>query len=155
MTTEQYVRTRTIAAPPEQIFAVLADPDQHQNTEPGDWVRSALDAEPITEVGQIFAVEMYLDFAGGRYEMHNKVSAFEQNRTIAWMPGQVESGNWVPGRWWWRYDLAPVEDGTEVTLTYDWSDVPAEAREQFGGMPVFEVGFIDSSLEALDRHITG
>ena len=58
---ERYVVTRTIAATPEQIFAVLADPSRHQNTEPGDWVRDAVDTAPITGTGQVFAMNMYLD----------------------------------------------------------------------------------------------
>ncbi|MDT5402224.1 MAG: hypothetical protein QOK33_5455, partial [Mycobacterium sp.] len=35
---ECYVVTRTIAATPAEIFAVLADPTRHKDTEPGDWV---------------------------------------------------------------------------------------------------------------------
>ncbi|EUA35796.1 hypothetical protein I552_6598 [Mycobacterium xenopi 3993] len=38
---ERYLVTRTIAARPEQIFAVLADPSRHHSTEPTDWVRDA------------------------------------------------------------------------------------------------------------------
>lgn len=155
MTAEQHVRRRTIAASPEQIFAVLTDPAQHRFTEPGDWVRDALDPEPLSEVGQIFGVEMFLEQAGGRYEMHNKVSAFEPGRTIAWVPGQLANGEWGAGGWWWRYDLTPADRGTEVTMTYDWSEVPAAVREQFGGMPVLPPEFLDASLEALDRHVTG
>ena len=34
--TERYVVTRTIAANREEIFAVLADPSRHHDTEPGD-----------------------------------------------------------------------------------------------------------------------
>lgn len=33
-TPERYVVTHSIAATPEEIFAVLADPSRHQNTEP-------------------------------------------------------------------------------------------------------------------------
>ncbi len=37
MTVERFVVTRTITAPPAEVFAVLADPARHQETEPGDW----------------------------------------------------------------------------------------------------------------------
>lgn len=154
MTAEQYVRSRTIAASPEKIFAVLSDPAQHQFTEPADWVRDALDPEPITEVGQIFGIEMYFEQAGGRYEMHNKVSVLEPGRAIAWVPGQIENNQWGAGGWWWRYDLAPTDGGTEVTMTYDWSDVPEQVRADFGGFPVLPVEFIDTSLETLDGYVT-
>jgi hypothetical protein len=59
-TTERYVVTRTIAAAPAEIFAVLADPSRHCNTEPGDWVRDAVDTAPITGTGQMFAMNMFL-----------------------------------------------------------------------------------------------
>ncbi|HEX9175212.1 MAG TPA: ATPase, partial [Mycobacterium sp.] len=41
MTDERYVVTRTIAATPGEIFAILSDPSRHRDTEPGDWVRDA------------------------------------------------------------------------------------------------------------------
>ncbi len=48
MTTEQYVVTRTVPAAPAQVFAVLADPARHHDTEPGDWVRDSKDTTRIT-----------------------------------------------------------------------------------------------------------
>ena len=57
---QRYVVTRTISASPAQVFAVLADPARHCDTEPGDWVRDAIDPEPITGTGQIFAVNVFL-----------------------------------------------------------------------------------------------
>ena len=127
---ERYVVTRTIPASPAEIFAVLADPIRHQETEPGDWVRDAVDTEPITASGQMFAVNMFLEQAGGHYVMHNLVTEFEQDRTIAWIPGQLdESGRHDPGGWWWRYDLTPNGAGTDVTLTYDWSETVQDFRD--------------------------
>lgn len=151
--TDKLVRSRTIPASPEAVFSVLSDPTQHPDTEPTDWVRAALDPAPITEVGQIFGMEMFHVGAGGRYEIHNRVIAFEPGRTIAWQPGQFEGDNWGSGGWRWRYDLTPADDGTEVTLTYDWSQVSPETREQFGGFPVVPAEFLDESLAALDRHV--
>lgn len=149
---ERYVVTRTIPASPGAVFAVLADPARHQHTEPGDWVREAVDPEPITAAGQIFVINMFLEFAGGHYVMHNLVTEFERDRIIAWLPGQLdEAGNHDPGGWWWRYDLAPNGDGTDVTITYDWTDTPASFREQVGGMPPFPDTYIAESLAALER----
>ena len=115
-TEERYVVTRTIAATPGAIFAVLADPTRHKDTEPGDWVRDAIDIDRITGTGQMFAMNMFLEQAGGHYVMHNLVTEFDENRTIAWVPGQLdEAGNHGPGGWWWRYDLKPNGAGTDVT----------------------------------------
>ena len=154
MTEERYVVTRTIAAAPAAVFAVLADPARHKDTEPGDWVRDAVEPEPITAVGQVFAMNMFLDRVGGDYVIHNRVTEFEPDRTIAWAPGQLsESGELRPGGWWWRYQLTPNGDGTDVTLTYDWTGTPQAFRDQVG-MPPFAVSFIEQSLATLDRTVT-
>ena len=68
-TAERYVVTRTLAATPAQIFAVLADPTRHQDTEPGDWVRDSIDTDRITRTGQMFAVNMFLERAGGHWQV--------------------------------------------------------------------------------------
>jgi hypothetical protein len=151
---ERYVITRTIAAAPADIFAVLANPTRHQDTEPGDWVRDAIDTGPVTGRGQMFAVNMFLEQAGGHYVMHNLVTEFDQNRAIAWLPGQIDdAGRHSPGGWWWRYDLAPTDAGTDVTLTYDWSETVQEFRDNVG-VPVFGEDFIEESLATLDRTVT-
>ncbi|MCV7359537.1 SRPBCC family protein [Mycolicibacterium fluoranthenivorans] len=155
MTDERYVVTRTIHATPHTVFALLSDPARHRDTEPGDWVRDAIDPRIITGTGQIFAMNMFFEQAGGPYVVHNLVDAFEPDRTIGWRPGQLDdAGNLAEGGWWWRYDLAPNGDGTDVTLTYDWTGTPQEFRDQVGGMPVFGVEFIDESLAALERSVT-
>ena len=62
------------------------------------------------------------------------------------------SGRHNPGGWWWRYDLAPNGAGTDVTLTYDWSDTEQDFRDNIG-VPVFEIAFIEESLASLERAI--
>lgn len=153
--TERIIVHRNINAAPAAVFAVLTDPTRHQDTEPRDWVRDAVDPRPITEAGQIFVMNMFLTFAGGHYVMHNLVTEFDQDRTIAWVPGQLdESGTHDPGGWWWRYDLTPNGEGTDVTLTYDWTDTPQSFRDQVGGMPPFPREYLDESLAALERSAT-
>jgi Polyketide cyclase / dehydrase and lipid transport len=154
-TDERWVATRTIAATPAEIFAVLSDPKRHQETEPGNWVRDAIDADPITGTGHVFAVNMFLERIGGPYVIHNLVNVFEQDRAIGWAPGQLDdAGNHKPGGWWWRYDLVPNGAGTDVTLTYDWSATPQKFRDEVGNPPPFERPFLDDSLAALERTVT-
>ncbi len=75
---------------------------------------------------------------------------FEPDRAIGWEPGQAgEDGTLEFGGWTWRYDLDPVTaEQTEVTLTYDWSAVPAELREHIQ-FPPFPVAHLDNSLANL------
>ncbi len=153
---ERMSTTRVIAASPDRVFAALADPANHQDIEPTDWVRDAVDAAPLDHVGQMFSVNMYLEQAGGDYVMENKVSDFERDRVIGWLPGQTPAGgDWAAGGWWWRYDLAPSGDGTEVTLTYDWTDTPQSFRDFVGSMPPFPPEYLDQSLAGLDAVVRG
>jgi hypothetical protein len=154
-TTERYVVTRTIAATPAEVFAVLADPTRHCNTEPTDWVRDAVDAAPITGPGRMFAMNMFLEQAGGHYVTYNLVDVFDKDRAIGWVPGRLDdAGNHSPGGWFWRYDLAPNGDCTDVTLTYDWNATPQDFRDQVGGMPVFPEDYLAASLATLERTVT-
>lgn len=155
MTDERYAVTRTVAATPATVFALLADPTRHKETEPGEWVRDAVDSAPLTGVGQVFAMNMFLEQAGGDYVTYNKVTVFEPDQAVGWATGMLsETGEHNPGGWWWRYDLAPNGPDTDVTLTYDWSGMPQEFRDRIGGMPPFPEEFIAESLAALDRAVT-
>ena len=146
---EQLVADRLLEAPPSAVFALLSDPARHQDTEPGEWVRAALDPAPITGTGQVFGMNMSIE-AFGHYVMHNEVTVFEQDRSIAWIPGQYDDeGRLDTGGWTWRYDLEPEGAGTRVRLTYDWSATPQVVRDEIGGMPAFGVDFLEQSLESL------
>jgi hypothetical protein len=154
VTEERFVVTRTIAAGPAEVFAVLANPSRHAGTEPGDWVRDSVEDTPITGAGQMFAMNMFLEQAGGDYVTHNLVHVFEQDRAIGWMTGQLDdAGAHQAGGWFWRYDLAPSDGGTDVTLTYDWTATSAEFRERVGGMPLFPAEYIAQSLVALENSL--
>ncbi|MEJ2886259.1 SRPBCC family protein [Actinomycetospora aeridis] len=150
-TTEAVSATRRIEAPRESVFAVLADPASHAAIDGTGWVREALDAQPITEVGQIFGMGMFhSNHPDGDYRMHNRVEVLEPPRTIAWQPGQYgPDGEIGYGGWSWRYDL--VEDGpgaTQVTLRYDWSAVPPFLREHIA-FPPFGEEHLRRSLDNL------
>lgn len=158
----RYVVTRVVEASPQEVFALLADPARHHETEPTDWVRGSLeeDPAPLTEVGQVFGIEMFHVNTPGRYDVHNRVIAFEQDRTFAWEPEQYgPDGELGTGGWTWRYDLAPAggagdeDSATKVTLTYDWSAVPDQLRKEFG-LPPFPPSFLEESLAAFDRAVT-
>lgn len=144
-----------IAVAPERIFAVLVDPSRHRDTEPGDWVRDAVDRAPITGVGDVFAMNMFLVHVGGEYVMHNLVTEFEQDHLVAWMPGTLDAdGTHNAGGWVWRYELTPVDSGTEVRLTYDWTSTPTATRERMPQWPPFGRGFLHRSLDTLEASLS-
>ncbi|QRY54091.1 SRPBCC family protein [Mycolicibacterium septicum] len=153
MTDDTMSTACTINAPAETVFAVLADPTTHQAIDGTGWVRESLDGKQLTDAGQVFRMAMYHDNYGGmHYEMANRVEVFEPPHAIAWLPGQgADDAHLDFGGWIWRYDLKPLgDDRTEVTLTYDWSAVPAATREQIE-FPPFDRQHLDNSL----KHLAG
>ncbi len=99
-----------IDAPPEVVFAILADPHQHSRIDGSGSVGSVLSApDRITAKGQTFTVRMRL--FGLPYLIRNRVVEFEAGRRIAWR-------HFTANRW--RYELTPTADGgTRVTETFD------------------------------------
>lgn len=121
-----------IAAPAAAVFDVLSDPRTHSAIDGTGWVRGATDPAPLTEIGQIFGMDMYhANHPDGGYRVVNKVQVFEAPHAIGWLTGQDKGdGELEFGGWVWRYALAPLGPSeTEVTLTYDWSAVPQSVRE--------------------------
>lgn len=157
--TETLIVDTIVDAPASTVFAVLADPATHAAIDGTGWVRESLDGEPITRSGQMFRMAMYFAnpaFADGHYEVANKVIAFEPDRAIGWEPGQArEDGTVEHGGWTWRYDLEAVGPGlTRVTLTYDWSAVPATLREHIA-FPPLPVDHLHNSLANLAKLAAG
>jgi Polyketide cyclase / dehydrase and lipid transport len=152
MEREQMTATTTIEADPAAVFAVLADPATHPIIDGTGWVRESLDAAPLTETGQVFRMAMHHENHPDKdYEMANQVEMFDPPRTIAWKPGQrsPETGQLGFGGWVWRYDLAAnAPSQTTVTLTYDWSAVPAPVRENIP-FPPFGRDHLEHSLQHL------
>jgi hypothetical protein len=86
----------------------------------------------------------------GNYQMANRVQAFDPPRAISWEPGQdTGDGSLRFGGWVWAYDLAPAEpSGTRVTLSYDWSAVPAPSAST-SDSPPFPPDHLGNSLARL------
>ena len=154
--TETMIVSTTVEAPAAAVFAVLADPATHAAIDGTGWVRDALDGERLTRTGQMFRMGMYHDnHPDKHYEMANKVIAFEPDRAIGWEPGQAgDDGEVEFGGWTWHYYLEPAgPQQTRVTLTYDWSEVPATLREYIQ-FPPFPVEHLENSLTNLAKLAT-
>jgi hypothetical protein len=151
MTNDTITATITIPAAADAVFGVLADPTAHAAIDGTGWVRESLDGESLTGDGQIFRIAMYHDNHPMKsYEMANKVVVFDRPHAIAWEPGQdAGDGNLSFGGWIWRYDIHDAgSNASDVTLTYDWSAVPAELREHIQ-FPPFPPAHLDNSLKNL------
>ncbi|MEU3355239.1 hypothetical protein [Streptomyces sp. NPDC037389] len=75
MDQENVSATLTVAVPAARVFAVLADPAAHSAIDGTGWIQEAVDRAPLTEVGQVFRMDMYHpNHPNGDYQVANKVS---------------------------------------------------------------------------------
>ena len=126
--------TLVVPSKPGRLFDLLATPYRLPEIDPTGTVVSDDNASPVTAAGQVFRMNM-LSTGGAEpvsYLAEHHVDAFEHNRLIGWRVVPVDGD---PGGWSWRFELNPIEGKkkrTEVTLTYDWSQVSEQNAARFG-----------------------
>jgi len=104
--------SREIAAAPERIFELIADPAAQPRWDGNDNLASAPAGQRVRRTGDVFTMTLT---RGDIRENH--VIEFEESRRIAWTPAEV--GQAPPGHLW-RWELEPAgASRTQVTHTYD------------------------------------
>lgn len=144
---------RPIRADAADIFDVVRDPQGHVTIDASGMLMAAT-GEPATAVGDRFVVHMdreaLNDFPLGEYDVTVVITAFEQDREIAWtIEGAIEP----PIGHVYGYRLEPTDDGTLVTSYYDWSDIHPEWRER-DIFPIISEPALRATLGILDRTLT-
>lgn len=134
--------SRTIAATPAAIFAVLSDPSLHAVIDGSGTVQGAHSNERQLRLGSKFSMGMRM---GVPYRISNEVVEFEQDHLIAWRH---------LGGHRWRYELRPVDGGTEVTETFDWSTSRAPKGIELAGYPRRHVPNMERTLERLEAFLS-
>lgn len=136
--------SRVIAADPQRLFDIVADPAQHPVIDGSGSVRASQDAAPPRlTLGSRFGMDMKI---GAPYKITNKVVEFEEGRLIGWrhFNGHV-----------WRYLFEPVDGGTKVTEQWD----ARPAKNRIGllllGFPARNRRGIRRTLQRLDEVATG
>jgi uncharacterized protein YndB with AHSA1/START domain len=148
--------TRRIDAPAAAIFAVLCEPANHVAID-GTGMLRGTSAEPVSKLGDSFAVEMWNEEMG-EYEMTNTIVEFEPGRLIRWQPTMTgasrpedreDIGNSARQRW--GFELNPVDDGvTDVTETFDCTESPDWLKQAVRGGE----RWIDAMTATLDKLAT-
>jgi len=112
---------REIAARPERIFELIADPARQPEWDGNDNLKDAAPGQRVRGVGDIFTMRLT---TGSVRENH--VVDFVEGRRIAWRPAEV--GKAPPGHMW-AWELEPLGPSrTLVTHTYDWTDLTDTKR---------------------------
>jgi hypothetical protein len=148
--------SKTIAAPADKIFAIIAHPQGHVDIDGSGMLITATDVEPLTAVGDTFQIHMDRRPLGdipdmGEYDVQNTVTQFSPDQHLEWTVGQVDrpSVGHVYG-----YLLSPVgADQTEVTSYCDWSALPEKWRARIS-WPVVPASALAQSLDNLERIAT-
>src|SRR5579862_3429232 len=92
MADERLSATTIIGAPPEVVFAALADPAKHAAIDGTGWVCEPLESDSLTAVGQVFRMGMYHpNHPDGNYQVTNRVEVFDAPSAIAWAPGEEDA----------------------------------------------------------------
>jgi uncharacterized protein YndB with AHSA1/START domain len=114
--------SREIAAGPERIFELIADPAQQPGWDGNDNLAGAPAGQRVRRAGEVFTMTLTHDGA----IRENHVAEFEEGRRIAWRP--AEPGKRPPGHLW-RWELEPAgASRTRVTCTYDWTQLTDQNR---------------------------
>jgi hypothetical protein len=152
--------TRDIDAPAARIFSVLSDPAVHPEVDGTGMLRSAVDNQPVTHVGDVFYIDMVHWHLGG-YVMANHVNEFEQDRLIAWEPvvfsyenPEYEQAVGQPGLRQWGWRLEPLsDDRTRVTVFFEGSRLPESLREFIEDGEFWRPAMV-TSLDNLEHIVT-
>ncbi len=153
MTEQRHSTTRRIAAPPAPIFALLTDPATHAAIDGSGMVQAAVDARPVTAVGDTFDMDMDRTPIGDipglvEYQVRNHVTRFEPDRLIEWTTGGVDRPP-VDHLYGWELE-AVGEAETQVTHYCDWSGISDEARARTT-WPVVPLSMLEASVANLER----
>lgn len=110
---------RVVAAAPQPIFDLLADPARHCEIDGSGTVGASRVGNPTRlALGATFGIDMRI---GAPYRITNTVVEFDEGSRIAWR----HFGGHV-----WRYVLTPVDGGTLVRE--EWDPTPVGSMTQLG-----------------------
>jgi uncharacterized protein YndB with AHSA1/START domain len=132
---------RVIAAQPQAIFDVLADPAKHCVIDGSGTVQAPRTQQRLA-MGQSFGMTMHNRLS---YKTNPVVTEFDEGRLLAWRN---------KGGPTWRYELFPTEDGTRVVETYDLTTMRGGSVIKITGLAKKTKQNMTKTLERLDRLVT-
>lgn len=137
MTERVISRSIVVAASPQQVFDLLADPGRHSELDGSGSVRGSISGPARLSQGARFGMRMRL---GVPYVIRNQVVEFEEGRRIAWRHFH---------RHVWRYELEPAGSGTRVTESFDYRDSRSPQALERMGFPARNTRGIEATLDRL------
>jgi hypothetical protein len=143
MSTYLVSESAVIAATPQQLFDIVANPAMHPVIDGSGSVKSVRPDVPARlSMGATFGMDMKL---GAPYKITNTVVEFDEPHQLGWrhFNGHI-----------WRYIFEPVEGGTRVTEEWDARTVKNKLALRLMGFPARNRAGIQGTLKRL-AEITG
>ena len=128
-----------VAAPPAEVFALLANPHRHHEFDGSGTLRTAVSGPERLALGDTFGMDMKMKIG---YRVTNTVVEWEPDRLIAWCH---------PAKARWRYELEPVDGGTRITETFDFRRSPVRWGIELAGMHKANARSIRDTLRKLEE----
>jgi hypothetical protein len=142
---KRVARQVELAASPQEIFALLADPRRHGELDGSGTVGRTVSGPDRLYPGAKFSVNMTQ--MGVPYRITSTVVAFDENRLIEWRH---------PFGHTWRWELTETSPNhTQVTATFNYSGAKPDRMLELFGMPTRNATGITHTLEQLQARFTG
>lgn len=133
-----------IAAPPDALFTLVADPRRHHELDGSGTVGSTIAGPDRLSEGATFSVNMKQ--MGMPYRIKSTVVAFDENHVVAWRHPLGHT---------WRWEFEETTPGhTLVTETFDYSTAKAPWGLEISGVPRRNAAGITRTLEQLRDRFT-
>jgi len=142
-TTEDTVSaTGTVPASPDAVFDCLRRPANHSELSGDGTVKGSRTGDEELSMDSRFGMKMKV---GVPYRVSSKVVEFEQDHLIAWCHF---------GGHRWRWELEPVDGGTQVTETFDMSTAKFTPALRLAGYPKRHEDNVADSVRNLIAHFS-
>ena len=134
--------TGTVPASPEAVFDFLRRPANHSELSGDGTVKGSRTGDEELSMDSRFGMKMKV---GVPYRVSSKVVEFEQDHLIAWCHF---------GGHRWRWELEPVDGGTQVTETFDMSTAKFPPALRLAGYPKRHEDNVADSVRNLIAHFS-
>jgi len=134
--------TGIVPATPAAVFDFLRRPANHSELSGDGTVKGSRTGDEELSMDSRFGMKMKV---GVPYRVSSKVVEFEQDHLIAWCHF---------GGHRWRWELEPVDGGTQVTETFDMSTAKFPPALRLAGYPKRHEDNVAESVRNLIAHFS-
>jgi uncharacterized protein YndB with AHSA1/START domain len=134
--------TGIVPATPTAVFDFLRRPANHSELSGDGTVKGSRTGDESLSMGSRFGMKMKV---GVPYRVSSKVVEFEEDHLIAWCHF---------GGHRWRWELEPVDGGTQVTETFDLSTAKFPPALRLAGYPKRHEDNVADSVRNLIAHFS-